>query len=149
MAAENCLLSKSFIGEIDKSYLPHVSTFIARHEPFKESLFDETYKKSPATWWKSGLKLGFDKKLCRFFQRASGIHNIFSWSGTSILHHWHALWQASKQFGHPKSRQNGLPLPATELSLNELLHFVMLMFYASLKNEKKNKISKLFSIKNI
>ena len=46
-------------------------------------------------------------------------------------------WQASKQFGRPKSRQNGLSLPATELSLNELLHFVMLMFYVSLKNKKK------------
>ena len=31
-----------------------------------------------------------------------------------------SLWQASKQFGRPKSRQNGLLLPATELSLNEL-----------------------------
>ena len=50
--------------------------------------------------------------------------------------------QASKQFGRPKSRQNGFPLPAIELSLNELLHFVMLMFYVSLKNKKKHKIQK-------
>ena len=51
-------------------------------------------------------------------------------------------WQASKQFGRPKSRQNGLSLPATELSLNELLHFVMLMFYVSLKNKKNIKYKK-------
>ena len=57
----------SYIGEIDKNYLPHVSTFIARHEPYKESLFDETYKKwSPATWWKSGSKFGFDKNIAVF-----------------------------------------------------------------------------------
>ena len=50
--------------------------------------------------------------------------------------------QASKQFGRPKSRQNGFPLPAIELSLNELLHFVMLMFYVSLKNKKNIKYKK-------
>ena len=75
LKAPCCALSKlslpmhsnvTYIGEIDKSYLPHVSTFIDRHEPFKESLFDETYKKlSPATW-KSGSKLGFDKNFADF-----------------------------------------------------------------------------------
>ena len=53
-------------------------------------------------------------------------------------------WQASKQFGRPKSRQNGLSLPATELSLNELLHFVMLMFYVSLKKNIKYKKNTFF-----
>ena len=47
-------------SEINKEFLAHVSTFIARHERFKEELFSDTNKTlSPATWWKSSAKLGF------------------------------------------------------------------------------------------
>ena len=38
-------------GEINKDFLPQVSTLITRHQPFNEDLFSDAYKNlSPATW---------------------------------------------------------------------------------------------------
>ena len=134
----------SYIGEIDKSYLPHVSTFIARHELFKESLFDETYKKlSPATWWKSGLKFGFEENFADF--SSALVESITSSAGLERQFSIIGMHYGKLRSNLDAQKAGKIAFLYRQLNsawMNCLLHFVMLMFYVSLKN--KHKIQKTF-----
>ena len=115
-----------YTGEINNEFLPQpeVSTLIARHEPFKEDLFSDAYKNlSPATWWNSGVKLGFNSDFAVFssaliesFTSSAGLERQCSTIGMNYGKLRSVIWMFKKQ-------GNGIPLSATELCLSEVHKF--------------------------
>ena len=57
--------SRSYVASIDDACLAEVTKFMAQH-PYNEHLFTGTFAVvNPATWWKSGEKLGIDGNLIK------------------------------------------------------------------------------------
>ena len=113
-----------YIGEINKDFLPQASTLIARHEPFNENLFSDAYKNfSPATWWKSGVKLGFSSDFAKLscaikesVTSSAALERQFSTIGMNY-------GKLRSNLDVQKKKENGIPLSATELCLSEVHKF--------------------------
>ena len=54
----------NYIKDVDEKIVPEVMKFMSKARRYNAAYFEGTFKDAdPVSWWKSGVKMGFDEKL--------------------------------------------------------------------------------------
>ena len=56
----------NYIKDVDEQIVPEVMKFMSKAPPYNSAYFEGTFKDAdPVSWWKSGVKMGFDQNLAK------------------------------------------------------------------------------------